>query len=138
MANVDVREVAATASSGDVEIIVVADRLWTRLASVGEHDLEAERRSVAGVALDDLAAPAPALIKIDVEGAELEVLDGMARLLAEARPVVVCEMHGKNREFVARMQAAGYAVTNLDGPQAVADADGNVHALCVPQDAATA
>jgi FkbM family methyltransferase len=135
---VDVREQAATARTGDVELIVVEDRLWSRIASVGEHGLQSERRTVAGIALDDLDAPAPTLIKIDVEGAELEVLDGMTRLLAEVRPVVLCEMHGKNAEFVAKMQAAGYAVINLDGPQPVAAADGNVHALCVPPGAATA
>jgi hypothetical protein len=47
-------------------------------------------------------------------------------------------MHGKNAAFVAKMQAAGYTVINLDGPQPVAAADGNVHALCVPQGAETA
>ncbi len=130
---IDVRELAAAATTGDVEIIVVEDRLWTRLASVGEHDLEAERRTVAGVALDDLDAPAPTLIKIDVEGAELEVIAGMQRLLREVRPALVCEMHGKNAAFAEAMRAAGYVVSNLDGPQPVEDADGNVHALCVPQ-----
>ena len=85
-----------------------------------------------GVALDDLQAPQPALVKIDVEGAELEVIAGMRRLLAEAQPVVVCEMHGKNREFCDAIREAGYAVINLDGPEPVEDAGGNVHALCVP------
>lgn len=129
---IDVRAQAAAASTGPVELIVVEDRLWTRLATVGEHDLATERRIVEGVALDDLRAPAPTLIKIDVEGAELDVVAGMHRLLTEIRPVVVCEMHGKNREFVAAMHDAGYVVTNLDGPQPIEEADGNVHALCVP------
>lgn len=129
---IDVREVAAAATTGAVEIIVVEDRLWTRLASVGEHGLEAERRIVQGVALDDLDAPAPALIKIDVEGAELDVVAGMQRLLRDVKPAIVCEMHGKNAEFVAAMLEAGYVVTNLDGPQPVEHADGNVHALCLP------
>jgi FkbM family methyltransferase len=132
MDGIDVHEVAATARSGDVELVVVADRLWTRLASVGEHELETERRTVPGVALDDLQAPRPTLVKIDVEGAELDVLDGMQRLLAEVQPVVVCEMHGKNREFCAAMREAGYVVVNLDGPEPVEAAGDNVHALCVP------
>lgn len=134
----DVREVAATDATRDVEMIVVGDSLWTRLASVGEHDLATDRRVVPGCALDDLAAPAPALVKIDVEGAELEVLAGMRRLLAEVQPVVVCEMHGRNREFCAVMDDAGYAVINLDGPERVEDAGVNVHALCVPRGRITA
>lgn len=134
----EVREVAATDSSRDVELIVVDDTLWTRLASVGRHELQTERRVVTGCALDDLDAPAPALVKIDVEGAELEVLAGMRRLLAEAQPVVICEMHGRNREFCAAMAQAGYAVVNLDGPEPVAEAEVNVHALCVPRGRAAA
>jgi len=130
---IDVHEVAATATTGDVELVVVQDRLWTRLSSVGEHELETARRTVPGVALDDLDAPTPTLIKIDVEGAELDVLQGMQRLLTETQPVLVCEMHGKNREFCTAMREAGYAVINLDGPEPVEDADGNVHALCVPE-----
>lgn len=35
----------------------------------------------------------PTLVKIDVEGGEIEVLRGAARLLAATRPVVVCEVH---------------------------------------------
>ena len=56
----------------------------------------------------------------------------MQRLLKEVKPIVVCEMHGLNREFCAAMQAAGYAVSNLDGPQPVEEAGENVHALCTP------
>jgi FkbM family methyltransferase len=134
----EVREVAATERSGDVEVIVVDDTLWTRLASVGEHALQTDRRVVAGRALDDLDAPPPALVKIDAEGAELEVLAGMRRVLDEARPVVVCEMHGHNREFCAAMHDAGYDVLNLDGPEPVEEAWVNVHAMCVPRGRADA
>ena len=56
----------------------------------------------------------------------------MARLLREARPIVVCEMHGRNAEFCAAMEAAGYMVSNLDGPEPVPEAGVNVHALCTP------
>ncbi len=135
---IEVREVAATDHSGDVALNVVDDTLWTRLASVGEHELQTERVVVAGSALDDLDAPPPTLVKIDVEGAELEVVAGMRRVLDEAQPVVVCEMHGRNREFCAAMHEAGYDVLNLDGPEPVEEAWVNVHALCVPRRRLTA
>ncbi len=128
---------AAAARSGEAELLVVVDSLWTRLASVGEHGLERRRETVRTVALDDLVAsgeaPPPDVVKIDVEGAELDVLAGMRGLLAGCRPVVICEMHGKNPEFCAQMERAGYRVTNLDGPEPVAAAGGNVHALCEPE-----
>jgi FkbM family methyltransferase len=37
--------------------------------------------------------PAPALVKMDVEGAELMVLQGSTRLLAERRPSLLIEVH---------------------------------------------
>jgi FkbM family methyltransferase len=35
----------------------------------------------------------PTLVKIDVEGAEAEVLDGAKKLFQESRPVLICEVH---------------------------------------------
>ena len=129
---IDVIEAAASSSSGVADLVVVRDRLWTRLASVGDHHESERRVAVRTLALDDVEGPPPALVKIDVEGAELEVLGGMTRLLREARPLVVCEMHGLNTEFCAVMRDAGYSVSNLDGPEPVHEAGVNVHALCTP------
>jgi FkbM family methyltransferase len=129
---IEVVEAAAAQSSGTADLVVVRDRLWTRLASVGDHHESEQLVNVETVALDDVPGPAPTLVKIDVEGAELEVIAGMQRLLRDARPLVVCEMHGLNAEFCAAMRAAGYAVSNLDGPEPVEEAGVNVHALCTP------
>ncbi len=134
LGQLEVVEAAAAQDSGTAELVVVRDRLWTRLASVGDHHESEQCVRVRTIALDDVEGPPPALVKIDVEGAELEVVAGMARLLREARPIVVCEMHGRNAEFCAAMHAAGYTVSNLDGPEPVAEAGVNVHALCTPLD----
>ena len=130
---IEVLEAAAADRSGVAELVVVRDRLWTRLASVGDHDLRERRVEVRTIALDDVAGPPPTVVKIDVEGAELDVIAGMTRLLRDARPLVICEMHGRNAEFCAAMEAAGYGVGNLDGPEPVAQAGGNVHVLCTPR-----
>ncbi|MEA2269989.1 MAG: hypothetical protein QOC64_2599 [Solirubrobacteraceae bacterium] len=130
---VEVVEAAASHSSATAELVVVRDRLWTRLASVGDHDEGEARVEVRTIALDDVEGPPPTVVKIDVEGAELDVLAGMTRLLRDARPVVICEMHGLNAKFCAAMDAAGYDVSNLDGPEPVADAGVNVHAMCTPR-----
>jgi FkbM family methyltransferase len=132
LGQLEVVEAAAAQASGSAELVVVRDRLWTRLASVGDHHQSEQCVRVPTIALDDVEGPPPALVKIDVEGAELEVVAGMARLLREARPIVVCEMHGRNAEFCAAMRAAGYTVSNLDGPEPVEEAGVNVHALCTP------
>jgi FkbM family methyltransferase len=49
--------------------------------------------------LDELVAsgriPPPQVMKIDVEGAELDVLEGASRLLREHRPVILLATHGE-------------------------------------------
>jgi len=123
--------------TGEAEIVVVADALWTRLASVGEHPREVRRDVVPATTLDALVArgevPAPDVVKIDVEGAELDVFAGMQRLLTSTRPVVICEMHGRNAAFCAAMEAVGYRVVDLDAPGSVATGGPNTHAFCEPR-----
>ena len=124
---------AAAADTGPVELIGVRDTLWTRLAEVGEHPLERERLTVPGVRLDDLVyeqglAP-PDVVKIDVEGGELQVLAGMARLLRDQRPTIIAEMHGKNLACCKLLWEAGYRIVNLDGPEPPEQAGDNAHLL---------
>lgn len=58
-------------------------------------------------------------IKIDVEGAELDVLDGAHRVLSEVRPdAVICELSGFEdgsppREILDRLRAAGYVAYEI-------------------------
>ena len=53
-----------------------------------------EEHTVVALALDWMMdfAPAPSVLKIDVEGAEMEVLRGAEKLLETSRPVVLCEV----------------------------------------------
>jgi FkbM family methyltransferase len=61
-------------------------------SKVGSGDLE-----VQGVALDDALVDRPTLIKIDVEGAEMDALRGARKTIAENRPVLtVCLYHVQN------------------------------------------
>ncbi len=82
-----------------------------------------ERIPVA--ALDDLGLQRPLrLIKMDVEGAEPQVIAGAARLMAEDRPVILSELHHTQLErasgttadtFLAGMRALGYRAHALEG-----------------------
>lgn len=62
--------------------------------------------------------PAPTLIKIDVEGAEGDVLEGAARTLRTHRPVVICELHDFGADGPARalraLNDANYSLENLE------------------------
>jgi FkbM family methyltransferase len=70
--------------------------------------------------LDDLVECDPDLIKIDVEGAELDVLAGMTRLLRRPALRLIVEWHP------ALQEAAGYAATAL--PRLLLDHGFELHA----------
>lgn len=88
------------------------------------------------VTVDELLAAGqlrpPTVVKIDVEGAELAVIEGMRATLAQHRPAIICELHETQREFVRAMEELGYWTTNLDGTIPVDQARGNLHALALP------
>ena len=91
--NVEVDERALGAKSGDrVLYIGDASATWTLRADRGaKKGLPAYCTTLDEVAASNLA---PALIKIDVEGAEVDVLRGGAQLLADHRPKLLVEFHG--------------------------------------------
>ena len=79
---------------------------------------------VPGVRLDDLLADAsPDFVKVDVEGAELRVLGGARRILAEARARWLLEVHGwkdpstgaGSEDVFRRLEAHGYRAARLHG-----------------------
>jgi FkbM family methyltransferase len=59
-----------------------------------------ETIEVDAVALDDFALgnPLPTVIKIDVEGAEADVLRGSEEVFRRAKPVLICEVHNDRAE----------------------------------------
>jgi FkbM family methyltransferase len=65
----------------------------------------AEEEIVVTVSLDWLSDkyPAPDILKIDVEGAELEVLRGAEALLEEKHPIVLCETSSANSSEVSAL-----------------------------------
>jgi len=111
----------------------VSDRSGTATFTQGEHN-SLGRLSGAGLApvgkgkgltvqtvtLDEVAAgnPFPDLIKIDVEGAETQVLAGAHSLLGSPRPPkLIIELHGKEkaRSVEATLVSFGYRLTDLTG-----------------------
>jgi len=73
---------------------------------------------VPTVTLDWLAArfPAPDVLKIDVEGAELAVLNGAAQLLGHV-PTIICEVAARNAAAVSGLLTArGYTLYDGDRP----------------------
>jgi FkbM family methyltransferase len=136
LGHVTVLERAAGARAGTAALQVVEDQSWSKLAATGEHPLTTRVLDVEVVALDDLVEGGlrpPTLVKIDVEGFELEVLEGMRRTLERHRPAVICELHDTHAPFAAFARDAGYRVINLEGPGPVEEAGPSAHALALPE-----
>jgi FkbM family methyltransferase len=55
---------------------------------------------VEAISLDDFVAAdsQPTLIKVDVEGAEADVLRGSEKIFALAKPILICEVHNHESE----------------------------------------
>jgi len=81
--------------------------------------------TVPAVALDDLELRRPVrFIKMDVEGAEPQVLRGASRLIAEDRPIILSELHPVQLErasgmsgdvFLGQIRSIGYRAEDLAG-----------------------
>jgi FkbM family methyltransferase len=106
--DIEAIEVAAWHETGSVELV---PGQWAQQVQTVAGE------GVPSVALDELAERErpPNLIKLDVEGAEAHVLRGARRILAEARPLVVCELHGELERREVLELLAGYRIEPVEG-----------------------
>lgn len=77
-----------------------------------------EVRTLPCMTLDSLLPhfPAPNVLKIDVEGAEMLVLQGARQVLEQVRPKIYCEVSTGSREKVCALLAeCGYTVSDGKG-----------------------
>lgn len=136
-ANVEVIESAAGRAAGRDRLLLVEDLSWSHFERLGQHPRALDTVEVDVVAIDDLVASgrirSPDVVKIDVEGAEIDVLEGMRQTIEEHRPAIVCELHETAPEFVKTMDALGYSVSNLEGKGSVLEGPPSVHALATPR-----
>jgi FkbM family methyltransferase len=74
--------------------------------------------------------PAPMVVKIDIEGAELETLRGGAKLLREIRPIILCEVFAPKADAVTEIfHANGYRLVDAQTRREVASATWSTIAL---------
>ncbi len=75
-----------------------------------------ETRTLPSRRLDSLLDhfPAPTVLKIDVEGAELAVLGGASRVLSQFRPRIYCEVTGRTRKDATDL-LQGFGYETFDG-----------------------
>ena len=123
------RRAAVGAAAGTATLTFPAETLNTGgaylLREGGAPLAGHQTKGVPVVALDGLDLRRPVrFIKMDVEGAEPQVIRGAERILREDSPVILSELHPVQLErasgttadeFVAQMRALGYRAQTLDG-----------------------
>ena len=108
---------AVTRSTGPARFLVHASGGMGKAAgSAGRADQYQSEISVPGISLDEFVYgqgnPPPQVVKMDIEGGEVLALPGMRRVLAEARPLMLMELHGPESSLAAweTLTAAGYTI----------------------------
>jgi FkbM family methyltransferase len=121
--NVQIVEVALSEESGTASLEIHQEHTWAKLDTSADtafkQDIQpASRIEVAASTLDAQleALGPPALVKIDIEGAEAAALRGAVTLMREVRPVLICELHGTNGPVMDLLDAYGYAAETVDAP----------------------
>lgn len=123
-AHIDVIPVALAAQPG-LRHFLIAERARAANALEGYGSTQTggvrDKYMVITLTLDWLSAhfPAPHVLKIDVEGAELEVLRGGLTLLRAAQPVIIAEIgHTETRAEVSQLlHDLGYQLFDADLPK---------------------
>lgn len=97
------------------------------LGHISTNASDAGSITVEAVSLDEFTAsnPPPDFLKCDVEGAEVAVFQGAAKLLSSKRPILLVEMHSpeNQRVLLEQFSALGYRCRGLD----------ETHVLALPQ-----
>jgi FkbM family methyltransferase len=111
---------AVTATSEPVRFLVgPSGAMGKAEGSAGRSEGHRDTIEVPGITLDDFVYrdgnPPPQIIKMDIEGGEILALQGMPRLLAEAHPLILLELHGPEAARVAwdTLTAAGYQICRM-------------------------
>lgn len=124
--NVTLVEKAVAEADGQAELLVTSYSGGATLASAGSPPDVQRTITVDVISIDSGLKQglwdAPDVVKVDVEGAELSVLRGMADTLRRCRPILVYEVDDERQEALDQKQAEiaaflrelGYRLTLLE------------------------
>ena len=139
LANVVLRPVALGSSSGQATLIVEAGVSGEGRVQTAADGSAPSGDAVVPVQVEPLdreiatnGLPPPDFIKIDVEGFEIDVLQGMSSTIATHRPRIFVEVHqlserpANSNEVITFLLAAGYSLLHVESGSRVVTSN---HAL---------
>jgi FkbM family methyltransferase len=137
--HISVRQQALGILDGEALFRVSERCSWGKLAHVGGVAREVGTITVSvqrldTVLLDGGGARPPDVVKIDVEGAEVEVLQGAGETLRRCRPLLLVELHGTNRAVADLLSEAAYEMVVLGSAARPEDASWEAQIVCVPRE----
>ncbi|MGQ0792562.1 MAG: FkbM family methyltransferase [Deltaproteobacteria bacterium] len=121
LSQIEITEAAVWSGSGSLTFKRAIERSSRNMGAVDAEGVSGSSEGmirVSAVSLDEFCRshPLPSMIKIDVEGGEIEVLRGATGLLTgKDKPVVLCEVHSSENldAFQSLMRSFGYSVRPL-------------------------
>jgi len=113
--NVTLSDCALSDVSGTLQFSE-GDSDFTGRISTERGDLEVQSVRLDQF-LEEQSLSDPSLLKVDVEGAEVRVLQGAKELMLRAHPVIVLALHGASQKVQCFeiLRSFGYSVTGLTG-----------------------
>lgn len=119
--NVSVLAVGAWSTAGVHDFTLYAsDKNTSALGFRGGNPANDERGSATWLCarLDDLVTEPVDFMKVDVEGAEVHVLNGAQRILTDFRPHLLIEVHGEQNgaDVVRLLEQMRYTVNEIRNP----------------------
>jgi FkbM family methyltransferase len=136
-AHVEARREALGNDDGEARFFISADTQLGKLTSAGAPPPHpAGKVNVKLRRMDSLVAegaiPTPNLIKIDVEGGEVEVLSGARHTLRRYRPTLIIDLHGTNASVAAILEELEYRPKVLGSARGIVDSAWDACVIAAP------
>ena len=133
--NIRIVEGALGNIDGEARFWMSAEPTWGKLVSTGKlPDKMIGETTVSIRRLDGLGLPPPDVIKIDVEGAEVDVLLGGIETLRKYRPRLLIELHGTNAAVAELLSALDYKTAVLGDSAPLTSAHWNAIVVAIPSE----
>ena len=94
--NVDIYNFAAWSSNASIDFLIGAHEMAVTSAT----RIGSEIRTIKAVRIDDIVKEKVTLVKMDIEGAELEALKGAAGIISKYRPRMAISIYHNERDII--------------------------------------